>query len=64
MNLAEIKKAVDNGETVNWSNELYEVQKDKNGEYYINCTANNSAIGLTWTDEVTMNGDEKDFYIK
>jgi hypothetical protein len=62
MNLEEIKKAVDEGKSVYWSNRNYEVIKDKNGQYLICCSLNNSCIGLTWTDGTTLNGKEMDFY--
>lgn len=67
MTLPEIKQAIEEGKTVHWSNELYQVKKHtyKNGEtdYLIACT-NGHSIGLTHMDEVTMNGKEEDFYIK
>lgn len=63
MNLEEIKQAISEGKTVNWSNSLYKVINPHNGEYLILCTANNHAIGLTHRDGVTMNGDEKDFFV-
>ncbi len=64
MNTAEIKKAVDEGKNVYWSNLGYKVVKDKNDEYLIKCTVNNSCIGLTWQDGTTLNGKEEDFFIK
>ena len=63
MTLQEIKQAIEQGKKVNWSNNLYEVIKDKNNEYLIHCKGNGHCIGLTWRDGVTMNGNEKDFYI-
>ena len=63
MKLEEIKSAIEQGKTVHWASELYEVIKDKNGEYLIWCKANDHCIGLTWMDNVTMNGKEKDFFI-
>jgi hypothetical protein len=63
MNLQEIKQAISEGKKVHWSNELYEVIKDKIGQYLIRCTSNGHCIGLTWQDGKTMNGKEKDFYI-
>ena len=63
MTLLEIKEAVDNGKTVCWANELYEVVKGHGG-YSIVCVQNNSCIGLTWRDGVTLNGREHEFFIK
>lgn len=63
MTAQEIKAAVDNGKTVHWKNELYVIVKDKRNEYYIKCLSNNHCIGLTWEDDVTLNGKEEDFYI-
>lgn len=63
MTSQEIKTAVDNGKTVHWRNEMYVIVKDKRGEYYIKCLSNNYCIGLTWADDVTLNGKEEDFYI-
>lgn len=62
MNLSEIKEAVTQGETVCWSNERYKVVEDSIGRWLIVCD-NGSTIGLTHKDGVTMNGEEKDFYI-
>lgn len=64
MNLQEIKKAVDQGLTVYWANQAYQVVKNNTNEYLIKCTLNNHCIGLTWQDGKTLNGDEKDFFIK
>ncbi len=63
MTLEEIKSAIDAGKTVCWSHTGYEVRL-KNGNYNIVCLSNNHCIGLTWEDGVTMNGKEKDFFIK
>ena len=63
MNLQEIKTALKNNQRVFWSNTSYEVIKDNIGQYLIKCHLNNTFIGLTWQDNVTMNGDEKDFFI-
>lgn len=64
MKLEEIKKAVDNGKIVHWKQENYIVKhfcgEDK---YYIECTNNGNVIGLTWSDNETLNGEEKDFFI-
>lgn len=65
MTLQEIKQAIEQGKTVNWSSNYYEVIKvikDKNNEYLIRCKGNGHCIGLTWRDGVTMNGNEIEFY--
>lgn len=63
MTLNEIKAAVDQGKTVCWSNEAYDVVKG-GGQYLIVCLHNDHAIGLTWRDGVTMNGKPEEFFIK
>lgn len=63
MTLSEIKSAIERGLTVCWSNENYQVIKDKCGQYLIKCLSNDHCIGLTWADETTLNGKEKDFFI-
>lgn len=62
MTLSEIKTAVESGKIVHWSSTYYTVIKDKIGQWLIKCD-NGHCIGLTWTDEVTMNGKEEDFFI-
>lgn len=64
MNLQEIKTAVDNDKTVNWKTPLYRVIRDDKGQYFITCSSSNNLVGLTWMDETTMNGEEKDFFVK
>ena len=64
MTLQEIKNAVLAGKTVHWMNSGYVVYEDSEGQWFIVCTANDSAIGLTWLDGVTLNGKEEQFYIK
>ena len=65
MTLEEIKAAVLAGKTVHWASKIYEVRyAPKLDEFQIVCTDNDSIIGLTWKDGVTMNGKEDDFYIK
>jgi hypothetical protein len=63
MTVDEIKSAVDAGKTVYWSNPGYKVIKDSIGQYLICFTPNKSCIGLTWTDGVTLNGKEEEFYV-
>ncbi len=62
MTLKEIKAAVNAGKRVHWKNELYTVERWKR-RYAIVCRYNDNAIGLTWQDGKTMNGEERDFYI-
>ena len=62
MNVHEIKKAVDDGETVYWASTAYRVIKDKIGQYLILCDINDNCIGLTWRDGVTLNGKEEQFF--
>lgn len=65
MTTQEIKTAVDSGKVVNWKQPNYIVIKDtSNSDYLIKCTTNNSCIGLTWADGVTLNGNEEDFYVE
>lgn len=63
MTLDEIKAAVDAGKTVYHKQENYEV-RGSDGQYLIVCTDTDYAIGLTWRDGVTLNGQEYDFYVK
>lgn len=63
MTAQEIKAAVDNGKKVHWANTLYDIKKDKNGEYLIVCNINQHTIGLTWADGVTLNAPEDEFFI-
>jgi len=60
MTLDEIKTAIDDGKTVHWSNNGYNVIKT--GDQYIIKHITGNAIGLTWLDGVTLNGKESDFY--
>jgi hypothetical protein len=64
MNLHEIKSAVEAGLPVHWSNDGYKVIKDKIGQFLVIFEPNQSCIGLTWKDGITLNGKESDFYIK
>lgn len=63
MTLDEIKTAIEQGKRVFWTNDNYEVIKDKLGQYLIYCHLNEYCIGLTWQDKKTMNGQEEEFYI-
>lgn len=59
----EIKDAVDAGNNVYWANMAYRVISDNLGQYFIVCSLNDNAIGLTWMDGVTLNGWLIDFFI-
>ena len=71
MTLNEIKTAVRDGKKVCWATPIYEVINpiksptlDANEEQWlIRCTVNNSCIGLTHQDNITMNGKESEFFI-
>ena len=63
MKLQEIKQAIEEGKTVCCQNDAYRVIKDSKNQYLIKCVLNNYCIGLTWADDVTLNGKEEDFYI-
>lgn len=63
MNLNEIKRAIEAGSKVYWSNLGYEVIKDNIGQYLIHCNINDTYIGLTHRDNVTMNcNSESEFF--
>ena len=62
MQLADIKKAVDAGETVHWANTGYTVVRGDLGGYYIT-HHNGHCVGLTWEDGSTLNGEEGDFFV-
>jgi len=63
MNIAEIKTAVDAGQSVHWSNAGYVVRKDTLGQYLIIFEPNSSAIGLTDRSGCRLNGQEEDFFL-
>ena len=63
MTIEQIKAAIEAGKTVCWKADNYIVSKDTIGQYLITCTNNNHAIGLTWKDGITLNGEESDFFI-
>ena len=62
MTLQEIKAAVESGKTVYHQTRAYEVIKDSKDQWLIKCTLNGYCIGLTWMDNVTMNGKEEEFF--
>lgn len=63
MTLKEIKDAVLAGKRVCWADRNYEVILDSVGQWLIRCTDNGSCIGLTWRDDITMNGKPEDFFV-
>jgi len=63
MTLKEIKDAVLAGKRVCWLEKNYEVIHDSVGQWLIRCVDNDSCIGLTWRDGVTMNGKPKEFFV-
>ena len=64
MTLNDIKQAVEAGKSVHWANDGYSVIKDNLGQFLVIFEPNQSCIGLTWRDGITLNGKESDFYIK
>jgi hypothetical protein len=58
MNVTEIKEAVESGKTVCWSNDGYVVIKDEKGQWLLKFIPSDHCVGLTWRDEVTLNGKE------
>jgi hypothetical protein len=63
MTLEEIKRTIEEGGRVYWKHEGYPVIKDGLGRYVICYIQNQTCWGLTWTDGVTMNEKEEDFFI-
>jgi len=67
MTTEEIKDAVRQGKQVKWASDIYDVclHHYSNGEeqWLITCQLNNHSIGLTWADEITLNGKEEEFYV-
>ena len=63
MTLAEIKAALDGGQTVHWANEGYRVIKDRLGQYLVTYLPNGSAIGLTDRRGDRLNGREANFFV-
>jgi|TARA_R100000084_G_C4532390_1_gene91774 oligoribonuclease (3'-5' exoribonuclease) len=64
MTLQEIQAAVMAGQTVHWENTAYVVKYAPHiDEFLIYCLLNDTCIGLTWKDGVTMNGKEDQFFM-
>jgi hypothetical protein len=62
MTLDEIKSAVKAGKQVYWCTPAYQVLEAK-GQWLIRCSINGHCIGLTCTDEKTLNAPEDEFFI-
>lgn len=60
MNLNEIKAAVESGKTVHWANAGYRVVKGASG--FLIVYESGDAIGLTWADGETLNGEPGEFF--
>jgi len=46
-----------------WVSDYYRVEKWHSNEYMITSVLNDNSIGLTHKDDVTLNGNENEFYI-
>ena len=67
MTLEKIKKALADGKKVYWTHKGYEVIKDSVGQYlivYHRGGKDMMCIGLTWSDGVTLNGKEEEFFYR
>ena len=77
MTVYEIEDAVRKGKKVHWTTDNYIVdmyivksrsfpstEEVSSEQFDILCLSNDHRIGLTWIDGVTLNGKEKDFYVK
>jgi len=63
MTLDEIKAAVQQGKTVHWASDAYNVIQDNIGQWLVHCTTNDCYWGLTHLDGVTVNGTPEQFYV-
>lgn len=73
MTVKEIKQAVDQGKTVHWKTNMYQVVKDEHDQYLVLAgfgsalidlsTNKDGTIGLTWRDGTVLNGKEEDFFL-
>ena len=63
MTLKEIKEKVDAGFRVCWATPAYEVVHDSVDQWLIWCVDNDNYIGLTHSDDVTLNGREDQFFV-
>lgn len=64
MTLQEIKSAIFHGKKVFWKNKGYVVTGKLNNLniVYAGGGLNENCIGLTWSDGITLNGEEEDFF--
>lgn len=63
MTVDEIKKAVDENKNVYWCGKNYKVIKDNLNRYFICYDEASCCVGLTWSDGMTLNGKEEEFFI-
>jgi hypothetical protein len=70
MTLEEIKCAVRSGKTVHWASPSYKVvltiMRDSTEQWLVGWNVGGRGenyIGLTWRDNVTMNGKPEEFFI-
>jgi hypothetical protein len=64
MNLHEIKRAASEGLAVYWGTRDYVVEHVRDGDrYFIKSLATGHAIALTWSDGLTLNGKEEEFFV-
>lgn len=60
MTVDQIKENVNKGVDVFWQNSFYKVVKS--GDDYLIKGNNGHCIGLTWSDGITLNGNEEQFF--
>jgi hypothetical protein len=66
MNLQEIKNAIGKGLPVYWQELNYKVIKQTEDDYLIKHDGGHCgsmSIGLTWSDGLTLNANEEDFFV-
>jgi len=63
MNLEQIKSAVKAGKTVHWSNTGYRIIGTDPDNLLVCCDSNQSCVGLTWADGVTLSDKPEKFFL-
>jgi hypothetical protein len=63
LDLNKIKLAIERGKKVYWKTSIYEVIKDKIGQYLIVCSLNNYTVGLCKADG-SLRDNPNDFYME
>lgn len=63
MTLSQIKDAIKQGKRVCVGSEAYQVIRDSKDQYLIKCEFNDYCVGLTWSDGITLNAKESEFFI-